>query len=78
MEMIIFVGLPGSGKSTYYKKYFFNTYLRISNDLLRTKKPYRETFAVLSGNENAVCDRQYKYNKKNSASIYSDGEKLDR
>lgn len=37
MEMIIFVGLPGSGKSTYYKKYFFNTHLRISNDLLRTK-----------------------------------------
>ena len=37
MEMILFVGLPGSGKSTYYKNHYFNTHLRISNDLLRTK-----------------------------------------
>ncbi|MEE3312713.1 MAG: ATP-binding protein [Treponema sp.] len=37
MEMILLVGLPGSGKSTYYKEHFFNTHLRISNDLLRTK-----------------------------------------
>ena len=37
MEMILFAGLPGSGKSTYYKEYFFNTHLRISNDLLKTK-----------------------------------------
>lgn len=37
MEMIIFVGLPGSGKSTYYKNHFFNSHLRISNDLLKTK-----------------------------------------
>lgn len=37
MEMILFVGLPGSGKSTYYKNHFFNTHLRISNDLLKTK-----------------------------------------
>ena len=35
--MILLVGLPGSGKSTYYKEHFFNTHLRISNDLLRTK-----------------------------------------
>jgi len=37
MEMILFVGLPGSGKSTYYKNHFFNSHLRISNDLLKTK-----------------------------------------
>ena len=37
MEMILFVGLPGSGKSTFYKNHYFNTHLRISNDLLRTK-----------------------------------------
>lgn len=35
--MILFVGLPGSGKSTFYKNHYFNTHLRISNDLLRTK-----------------------------------------
>ena len=37
MEMILFTGLPGCGKSTYYKEHFFNTHLRISNDLLKTK-----------------------------------------
>lgn len=37
MEMIVFAGLPGSGKSTYYKEHYFNTHLRISNDLLKTK-----------------------------------------
>ena len=36
MEMILFVGLPGSGKSTFYKNHYFNTHLRISNDLLKT------------------------------------------
>ncbi len=40
MEAIIFVGIQASGKSTYYKQHFFNSHLRISNDLLRTK--YRE------------------------------------
>ena len=37
MQAIVFVGLPGSGKSTYYKAHFFNTHLRISTDLLKTK-----------------------------------------
>ncbi len=37
MEAIIFIGLQASGKSTFYKEHFFNTHLRISNDLLKTK-----------------------------------------
>lgn len=37
MEAIIFVGIQASGKSTYYKNNLFNTHLRISNDLLKTK-----------------------------------------
>lgn len=40
MEAIIFVGLQASGKSTFYKQHYFNTHLRISNDLLKTR--YRE------------------------------------
>ena len=40
MEAIIFVGLQASGKSTFYKNHYFNTHLRISNDLLKTR--YRE------------------------------------
>lgn len=37
MEMIIFIGIPGSGKSSFYKEKFFNTHLRVSLDLLRTR-----------------------------------------
>lgn len=37
MEAIILVGLQASGKSSYYKQHFFNSHVRISNDLLRTR-----------------------------------------
>jgi predicted kinase len=37
METVIFTGLPGSGKSSFYKERFFNTHVRISLDLLRTR-----------------------------------------
>ena len=37
MEAIIFIGIQASGKSTFYKEYFFNTHIRISRDLLKTK-----------------------------------------
>ena len=37
MEVIIFTGIQGAGKSTFYKERFFNTHLRISLDLLRTR-----------------------------------------
>ena len=33
----MFIGIQASGKSTFYKNNFFNTHLRISNDLLKTK-----------------------------------------
>ena len=37
MQAIIFCGIQGSGKSTYYKQHFFNSHIRISMDLLRTR-----------------------------------------
>jgi predicted kinase len=37
MEAVIFVGLPGSGKSTFYKERFFLTHVRINLDMLRTR-----------------------------------------
>lgn len=40
MEAIILMGLPGSGKSSFYRSRFFDTHVRISLDLLRTR--YRE------------------------------------
>ena len=41
MEAIIFIGLQGSGKSSFYKERFFSTHVRISLDLLKTR--YRES-----------------------------------
>jgi predicted kinase len=37
MEAIIFIGIQGSGKSTFYKQELFNSHLRISMDLLNTR-----------------------------------------
>jgi len=37
MEAVIFVGLQGSGKSTYYKERFFTTHIRVNLDMLKTR-----------------------------------------
>jgi len=40
MEAVIFIGVPGSGKSSFYKERLFHSHVRISLDLLKTR--YRE------------------------------------
>jgi predicted kinase len=37
MEAVIFVGIPASGKSTFYLQRFFETHIRINLDMLRTR-----------------------------------------
>lgn len=37
MQAIIFCGIQGSGKSTFYQERFVHTHVRISLDLLRTR-----------------------------------------
>ena len=37
VEAVIFVGLQGAGKSTFYKERFFGTHLRLNLDMLRTR-----------------------------------------
>ena len=37
MEAVIFTGLQGSGKSSFYKERFFDTHLRINLDMLKTR-----------------------------------------
>lgn len=37
MEAIILIGIQGAGKSTFYRERFFDTHVRISLDLLRTR-----------------------------------------
>ena len=42
MEVILLIGIQASGKSTFYKKKFFNSHIRISNDLIKTKNRERQ------------------------------------
>jgi predicted kinase len=37
MEAVVFCGIQASGKSTFYIARFFDTHVRISQDLLRTR-----------------------------------------
>lgn len=37
MEAVIFIGLQGTGKSTFYRERFFATHLRINLDMLKTR-----------------------------------------
>jgi predicted kinase len=37
VEAVIFVGLQGAGKSTFYKERFFDTHLRVNLDMLKTR-----------------------------------------
>ncbi len=37
MEALLFIGIPGAGKSTFFRQRFFDTHQRINRDLLKTK-----------------------------------------
>ncbi|MBF2066354.1 MAG: ATP-binding protein [Calothrix sp. C42_A2020_038] len=37
MEVIIFIGLQGAGKSTFYRERLLNTHIRINLDMLKTR-----------------------------------------
>ncbi|RJQ83202.1 MAG: ATP-binding protein [Desulfobacteraceae bacterium] len=37
MEAVIFIGIPASGKTTFYRQRFFETHVRISLDMLKTR-----------------------------------------
>lgn len=56
-EAILLIGLQGAGKSTFYRDRFFATHVRLSLDLLRTRR--RETLlldACLAGRTSFVID----------------------
>lgn len=40
MEAILFIGIQGAGKSTFFQQRFFDTHVRINLDMLKTR--YRE------------------------------------
>ncbi len=44
MQAIIFIGLQGAGKSTFFKEKFLNTHIRVNMDMLKTR--HREDLLV--------------------------------
>lgn len=57
MEAVIFIGIQGAGKSTFFKEKFFDSHIRINLDMLRTR--YREKLifeACLEAKQKFVLD----------------------
>jgi predicted kinase len=57
MEAVIFCGIQASGKTTFYRDRFFDTHVRISMDLLRTRRREQLLLAAcLKGKQPFVVD----------------------
>ena len=46
MEAVVFIGLQGAGKSTFYRERFFATHMRINLDMLKTRHRERRFLQV--------------------------------
>lgn len=56
-EAVIFVGVQGAGKSTFYRERFFDTHVRINLDMLRTRHRERLLLdACLAAGQSFVVD----------------------
>lgn len=56
-EAVIFIGVQGSGKTSYYRERFFDTHVRISLDMLRTRAREEILFAAcLQARQSFVID----------------------
>ena len=57
MEAVIFIGIQGSGKSTFFKEKFFDSHIRINLDMLRTRHREKLIFeACLEAKQKFVLD----------------------
>lgn len=57
MEAVIFIGLPASGKTTFYQERFFRTHVRIGLDLLKTRDRCEQLLhACLQSGQRLVVD----------------------
>jgi predicted kinase len=56
-EAVIFIGVQGAGKSTFYRERFFDTHVRINLDMLRTRHRERLLLdACLAAGQSFVVD----------------------
>jgi predicted kinase len=57
MEAVIFIGIQGSGKSTFFRDRFFDSHVRINLDMLRTRNREKVLFeACLGAKQKFVLD----------------------
>ncbi len=57
MELVLFIGIQATGKSTFYKERFYRTHVRVNNDMLKTR--HREELilkACIEGKTKFVVD----------------------
>lgn len=86
MEMIIFVGGQGAGKSTFFRENFFHTHVRVNLDMLRTRNrerllieaciKMRQRFVIDNTNP-TVEDRQRYFDMVGDADIKAIGYCFD-
>lgn len=56
-DVVIFIGIPASGKTTFYRERFFPAYVYISLDQIRTRSAEAELFSFcLRRRKNCVID----------------------
>ena len=57
MEAVIFIGIQGTGKSSFYQEQFFRTHVRLNSDMLKTPHRLRLLFnACLEARQPFVLD----------------------
>jgi len=57
MELILFIGVQATGKSTFYRERFFRTHVRLNLDMLKTRHRLDLLFqACLDGKTRMVID----------------------
>jgi predicted kinase len=57
MEAVLLIGIQGAGKSTFYRERFFDTHVRVSLDLLKTRRRERALLeACLATGQPLVVD----------------------
>lgn len=57
MELVVFIGIPGAGKSTFYQRRFSNSHIRLNLDMLKTRHRERIlTRACLEAKQPFVID----------------------
>ena len=70
MELVLFIGIPGSGKSTFYAQRFLNTHVRVNRDMLRTETRERILIeACLRAKQPFVIDNTNVTREKRAAYI---------